>query len=149
MEIVNLKKVPFRDMTVIIGSCGVGMPELNNTLRKEMDGELAMVRCASISNLHPKEQVEAVARYVGMVGGIGRPIVILTVSPYVLQAVRYHAAKEGVEDDVQYLEAIADKSNNTVTLRVVTSELNRVFKELAEPLNAIMNVDAVREGMEI
>lgn len=149
MEIVNLKRVPFRDLTVIIGSCGVGIQELNNTLRMEMQGELAMIRCASLSNLHPKEQVETVARYVEMTKGIGRPIVLLTVSPFVLQAVRYYAAKEGVESNVQYLEAIADKSSNAVTLRVVSEDLNRVFKDMAEPLDAIMNVDAIREGVQL
>lgn len=65
---------------------------------------------------------------------------IATNSPYILQAVRYYAAKEGVEDKVAYY----DKTEEGI--KEITNTLNDAFVTFAYPLNNIMNVDQTRKG---
>ena len=38
---------------------------------------------------------------------------------------------------------------NLVDMEDVTKDLNRVFKKLAAPLTGIMNIDAVRKGIDL
>lgn len=64
---------------------------------------------------------------------------IITNSPYILQAIRYYAAKYGVEKNVVYYNVIDD---NMVD---ISSTLNNIFTSFAVPLNSIMNVDQVRK----
>lgn len=99
------------------------------------------------NHLHPEWQVEF-AKILVQLYQSGIPIVITTHSPYFLQAVRYYTAKEKIEDYVTYYMAQSTEEG-FVTMENVTENLNKVFVKLAAPLNAIMNVDAARQGIEI
>lgn len=99
------------------------------------------------NHLHPEWQVEF-AKILVQLYKSGIPIIITTHSPYFIQAIRFFAAKENAENYVTYYMAKPD-DNGLVTMEDVTDDLNQVFKKLSTPLSRIMNVDAVRQGIEI
>lgn len=99
------------------------------------------------NHLHPEWQIEF-AKVIVQIYKSGVPIVITTHSPYFLQAIRYYSAKEKAEDFVSYYMA-QPTEENFVKMEDVTKDLNQVFKKLAAPLTGIMNIDAVRQGIEL
>lgn len=99
------------------------------------------------NHLHPEWQVEF-AKILVQIYKSGVPVLVTTHSPYFLQAIRFFAAKEKAEDFVSYYMS-QPTGNGFVTMENVTNDLNKVFKKLAAPLTSVMNVDAVRQGIEI
>lgn len=95
------------------------------------------------NHLHPEWQVAFAEIMLNMVAQ-GIPIVISTHSPYFIQAVRYYAAKCGLENSVDYYFAEEDESGFS-TLEEVTGDLNRVFRKLSRPLSGVMDVDKIRK----
>ena len=57
-------------------------------------------------------------------------------------------AKEKAEDFVSYYMS-QPTGDGFVTMDNVTNDLNKVFKKLAAPLTSIMNIDAVRQGIDL
>lgn len=94
------------------------------------------------NHLHPQWQITFADVLVRLTSQ-GVPIVISTHSPYFIQAIRYSAAKYGIEDSVDYYFA-EGLPNGLSELNEVTHDLNRVFAKLSYPLNEVMNVDIVR-----
>lgn len=99
------------------------------------------------NHLHPEWQVQF-AKLLVQVSVSGIPVMITTHSPYFLQAIRYYAAKEKVEKYVSYYTSERQK-NGKVKMINVSNNLEVVFRKLAEPLNRIMNIDAIRTGLEL
>lgn len=96
-------------------------------------------------HLHPEWQLvfcETVVRLVKQ----NIPVVISSHSPYLIQGIRYYAAAYGVEDLTSYYFASPDKETGLSRFEDVTDDLNRVFSQLAGPLQQIMNVDEIRDS---
>lgn len=99
------------------------------------------------NHLYPAWQVEF-AKLLVQLSKSGIPVMITTHSSYFLQAIRYYAAKEKTEKYVNYYTSErTDKGLARMT--EVTDSLEDVFRYLAEPLNKVINVDAVRDGIEM
>ena len=99
------------------------------------------------NHLHPEWQVEF-AKILVQLARSGVPVVVTTHSPYFLQAIRYFAALEKIEDFINYYSA-ESVDGDMVDMVDVKNNLNGVFLKLATPLNKIMNVDAARQGIEL
>ena len=93
------------------------------------------------NHLHPRWQIEF-AKILVQLAEAGIPIVISSHSPYFIQGIRYFSVKYKMEGFVNYY--LANESGNLFVMEEVTNDLNRIFVKLAEPLNEIMNVDALR-----
>ncbi len=93
------------------------------------------------NHLHPEWQIKLAEIFVNLAKS-GQPILITTHSPYFLQAVKYHSAKEKFEKYVNYYIP-TDKGNNLVELEEISNDLNRAFELLAEPMNKIMEIDTM------
>ena len=93
------------------------------------------------NHLHPRWQIEF-AKVLVQLAQSGIPIVISSHSPYFIQGVRYFSVKYRMEKFVNYY--LANPSGGLVSMENVSSDLNRIFVKLAEPLNEIMNVDELR-----
>lgn len=114
---------------------------------KFIDANRPLVWDEPENHLHPEWQIEF-AKVIVQIYKSGIPVLITTHSPYFLQAIRYYSAKEHVEDFVSYYMA-QPTDENLVEMEDVTKDLNRVFKKLAAPLTGIMNIDAVRKGIDL
>lgn len=99
------------------------------------------------NHLHPEWQIEF-AKILVQIYRSGVPVIVTTHSPYFLQAIRYFAAKEKAEDFVSYYMS-QPTGDGFVTMDNVSNDLNKVFKKLAAPLTSIMNIDAVRQGIDL
>ena len=99
------------------------------------------------NHLHPEWQVQF-AKLLVQVSASGIPVMVTTHSPYFLQAIRYYAAKEKVEKYVSYYTSERE-NDGKVRMIDVSNNLEVVFRRLADPLNRIMNIDAVRAGIEL
>lgn len=91
------------------------------------------------NHLHPGWQVEFAKIIVDLMKNRGIPMVISTHSPYFIQAVRYYAAFYDVENAVNYYLA-EEGTDGMSVIEEVTTDLNRVFTKLAQPLDKIMNI---------
>lgn len=99
------------------------------------------------NHLHPEWQIEF-AKILVQIYKSGVPVIVTTHSPYFLQAIRYFSVKEKAEDFVSYYMS-QPTEDELVTMVNVTNDLNKVFKKLAAPLTSIMNIDAVRQGIDL
>lgn len=95
------------------------------------------------NHLHPEWQV-AFAEVLLQLVAQGIPILISTHSPYFIQAIRYYASMNGIENSVNYYFA-EEGEDGLSTLEDVTHDLNKVFVKLSQPLTKIMNVDKIRK----
>lgn len=98
------------------------------------------------NHLHPEWQVEFASILVQLAKS-GIPVVVSTHSPYFVQGIRYFSAKYDLESFVNYYLA-EERPDGLSDIREVTNTLNDLFLKLSAPLNAIMNVDAVRIKQE-
>lgn len=89
------------------------------------------------NHLHPEWQVIFAEKLVKLASE-GVPVVVTTHSPYFLQSIRYHAAKEKLGKYVNYyMPLVGDDQLSTVV--DVTDDLTSVFERLTEPLDDIMD----------
>lgn len=89
------------------------------------------------NHLHPEWQVVFAEKLVKLASE-GVPVLVTTHSPYFLQSIRYHAAKEKLGKYVNYYlpEVGLDQLSSVVD---VTNDLTGVFERLTEPLDGIMD----------
>lgn len=99
------------------------------------------------NHLHPAWQIEF-AKLLVQIAKSGAPLLITTHSPYFLQAIRYYAAAEQLEEYVHYYSA-ESATDGMVDMVEVTNNLSEVFHRLAAPLAEVMNVDAIRKGIKL
>lgn len=90
------------------------------------------------NHLHPEWQIKFAERFVEMAKA-GVPVLITSHSPYFIQGIRYYAEKLGMNKFVNYYLA-EDTEEGLSRLEDVTSDLNRIFVKLAEPMNTIINL---------
>lgn len=89
------------------------------------------------NHLHPEWQVVFAQKLVKLAGE-GVPVLVTTHSPYFLQSIRYHAAKEKIGKYVNYyMPEVGEDQLSTVV--DVTNDLTQVFERLTEPLGPIMD----------
>lgn len=89
------------------------------------------------NHLHPQWQVYF-ADILVQLAKSGIPIVVCSHSPYFIQAIRHFSAKYSIENNVDYYTSRLEK-DGLYTFDEVTADLNRVFAELANPMNQIMD----------
>ena len=89
------------------------------------------------NHLHPEWQVIFAEKLVKLANE-GVPVLVTTHSPYFLQSIRYHAAKEKLGKYVNYYQPSVG-SDQLSTVMDVTSDLTDVFEKLTEPLDDIMD----------
>ena len=149
----NRRSIIFKkqDLTILPINVASGIKSFG-VLQMLLDGECIDANRPLIwdepeNHLHPEWQVEFAKVLVQMYKS-GKPIVITTHSPYFLQAIRYFSAKEKAENFVSYYMA-QPTEDGFIEMENVTNDLNKVFKKLASPLSGIMNIDAVRQGIDL
>ncbi len=89
------------------------------------------------NHLHPEWQVVFAEKLVKLANE-GVPVLVTTHSPYFLQSIRYHAAKENMGKYVNYYLPMVGE-NQLSTVVDVTNDLSSVFERLTEPLDGIMD----------
>lgn len=111
-------------LIVLTSSVGINIIDIDNSIRYPEN------------STHPNHQVIFIQ---DMFKNDVKNKIILTHSPYILQAIRYYAALNGIENCVKYYDV-------THVITDVTTTLNDVFASFAEPINRIMNVDQARHS---
>jgi len=96
-------------------------------------------------HLHPEWQLVFCETVVRLVKS-NVPVIISSHSPYLIQGIRYYAAAYGIEDITSYYFAAQQHESGLSVFENVTNDLNRVFSQLAGPLQQIMNVDEARNS---
>lgn len=90
------------------------------------------------NHLHPEWQIKFAELLVRMTQ-VGVPIVVSSHSPYFIQAIRYFAHQLELDKYVNYY--LAEETEDGLSeLENVTTDLNRIFLKLAQPMNAIVNL---------
>lgn len=94
-------------------------------------------------HLHPEWQLVFCDTILRLVKE-GVPVVISSHSPYLIQGLRYFAALHGIEGISNYYLAVKNPETELVRFEEVNEDLNRIFSQLALPLQQIMNVAEAR-----
>ncbi len=87
-------------------------------------------------HLHPEWQLKYAHVIVKLVK-YGIPVVISSHSPYMIQALRYYAMKEEIDDRIKFYLSEKD-DDELVYIKDVTDDLNQIFTKLAKPLGKVM-----------
>jgi predicted ATPase len=87
-------------------------------------------------HLHPEWQLKYAEIIVKLVK-YGVPVIISSHSPYMIQALRYYAMKEEIDDIAKFYLAEKDE-DGLVKIKDVTDDLNQIFQKLAKPLGKVM-----------
>lgn len=83
-------------------------------------------------HLHPKWQVEFAKLLVLLQKEFNLNIVLMTHSPYFIQAIEVYSAKYEIANRCNYY--LSDLENNRVIIEDVTLEIDKIYKKLATPL---------------
>lgn len=133
----NEKKVKLHSINVASGIKTFGIIQLLLDAGELNTGKMLIIDEPE-NHLHPKWQIELACLVVNLAKK-GIPLMISSHSPYFIQGIRFFAHKEQIENIVNYYLAEENESNLS-TITDVTSDLNKIFVKLAEPLNKIMNL---------
>lgn len=133
------KKVKVKPINVASGIKTFGLLQILLEVN-EINEKKMLIMDEPENHLHPKWQIEC-ARLIVQLAKAGIPIMISSHSPYFIQGIRYFVNKEKIEGITNYYLAEEDEETGMSIVNDVTEDLNRVFVKLAEPLNAILNLD--------
>lgn len=134
----------FAPINVASGMKAFGMLQMLLDM-KFVSGSKVLIWDEPENHLHPEWQVEFAKIMVDLAAN-GMKILVTTHSPYFIQGVRFYAAKQDVEDKINYYLA-ENTANNRSVLRCVNNTLNDIYQKLTAPLVKVMNVDAQRKRL--
>ena len=129
-------------LIVIIGRAKCNLTEMEYLAKDSFPG-LQIIKPIEKITYHPQDKVDEVEILIqDIVEAYEEPVVLMTLDPYILQAVRYYSAKFKIRDKVAYYIVDMDDNNpeDIIGLHCITHDLNQAFLQLATPLTKIMNI---------
>lgn len=129
-------------LIVIIGRAKCNLTEMEYLAKDSFPG-LQIIKPIEKITYHPQDKVDEVEILIqDIVEVYDEPVVLMTLDPYILQAVRYYSAKFKICDKVAYYIVDMDDNNpeDIIGLHCITHDLNQAFSQLATPLTKIMNL---------
>ena len=129
-------------LIVIIGRAKCNLTEMEYLAKDSFPG-LQIIKPIEKITYHPQDKVDEVEILIqDIVEAYEEPVVLMTLDPYILQAVRYYSAKFKIRDKVAYYIVDMDDNNpeDIIGLHCITHDLNQAFLQLATPLTNIMNL---------
>lgn len=129
-------------LIVIIGRAKCNLTEMEYLAKDSFPG-LQIIKPIEKITYHPQDKVDEVEILIqDIVEAYEEPVVLMTLDPYILQAVRYYSAKFKIRDKVAYYIVDMDDNNpeDIIGLHCITHDLNQAFLQLATPLTNIMNI---------
>ena len=112
-------------------------------LAKDSFPGLQIIKPIEKITYHPQDKIDEVEILIqDIVEAYEEPVVLMTLDPYILQAVRYYSAKFKIHNKVAYYIVDMDENNpeDIIGLHCITHDLNQAFLQLATPLTNIMNL---------
>ena len=129
-------------LIVIIGRAKCNLTEMEYLAKDSFPG-LQIIKPIEKITYHPQDKVDEVEILIqDIVEVYEEPVVLMTLDPYILQAVRYYSAKFKIHDKVAYYIVDMDDNNpeDIIGLHCITHDLNQAFLQLTIPLTNIMNI---------
>ena len=129
-------------LIVIIGRAKCNLTEMEYLAKDSFPG-LQIIKPIEKITYHPQDKVDEVEILIqDIVEAYEEPVVLMTLDPYILQAVRYYSAKFKIHDKVAYYIVDMDDNNpeDIIGLHCITHDLNQAFLQLTTPLTNIMNI---------
>lgn len=129
-------------LIVIVGRAKCNLTEMEYLAKDSFPG-LQIIKPIEKITYHPQDKVDEVEILIqDIVEVYEEPVVLMTLDPYILQAVRYYSAKFKIHDKVAYYIVDMDDNNpeDIIGLHCITHDLNQAFLQLATPLTNIMNL---------
>lgn len=129
-------------LIVIVGRAKCNLTEMEYLAKDSFPG-LQIIKPIEKITYHPQDKVDEVEILIqDIVEAYEEPVVLMTLDPYILQAVRYYSAKFKIRDKVAYYIVDMDDNNpeDIIGLHCITHDLNQAFLQLATPLTNIMNI---------
>ena len=129
-------------LIVIIGRAKCNLTEMEYLAKDSFPG-LQIIKPIEKITYHPQDKVDEVEILIqDIVEAYEEPVVLMTLDPYILQAVRYYSAKFKIHNKVAYYIVDMDDNNpeDIIGLHCITHDLNQAFLQLATPLTNIMNL---------
>ena len=129
-------------LIVIIGRAKCNLTEMEYLAKDSFPG-LQIIKPIEKITYHPQDKVDEVEILIqDIVEAYEEPVVLMTLDPYILQAVRYYSAKFKIHDKVAYYIVDMDENNpeDIIGLHCITHDLNQAFLQLTTPLTNIMNI---------
>lgn len=129
-------------LIVIVGRAKCNLTEMEYLAKDSFPG-LQIIKPIEKITYHPQDKVDEVEILIqDIVEVYEEPVVLMTLDPYILQAVRYYSAKFKIHDKVAYYIVDMDENNpeDIIGLHCITHDLNQAFSQLATPLTKIMNI---------
>ena len=129
-------------LIVIIGRAKCNLTEMEYLAKDSFPG-LQIIKPIEKITYHPQDKVDEVEILIqDIVEAYEEPVVLMTLDPYILQAVRYYSAKFKIRDKVAYYIVDMDDNNpeDIIGLHCITNDLNQAFLQLTTPLTNIMNI---------
>ena len=129
-------------LIVIIGRAKCNLTEMEYLAKDSFPG-LQIIKPIEKITYHPQDKVDEVEILIqDIVEAYEEPVVLMTLDPYILQAVRYYSAKFKIRDKVAYYIVDMDDNNpeDIIGLHCITHDLNQAFLQLTIPLTNIMNI---------
>lgn len=129
-------------LIVIIGRAKCNLTEMEYLAKDSFPG-LQIIKPIEKITYHPQDKVDEVEILIqDIVEVYEDPVVLMTLDPYILQAVRYYSAKFKIHDKVAYYIVDMDDNNpeDIIGLHCITHDLNQAFLQLTTPLTNIMNI---------
>lgn len=129
-------------LIVIVGRAKCNLTEMEYLAKDSFPG-LQIIKPIEKITYHPQDKVDEVEILIqDIVEAYEEPVVLMTLDPYILQAVRYYSAKFKIHDKVAYYIVDMDDNNpeDIIGLHCITHDLNQAFLQLTIPLTNIMNI---------
>ena len=129
-------------LIVIVGRAKCNLTEMEYLAKDSFPG-LQIIKPIEKITYHPQDKVDEVEILIqDIVEVYEEPVVLMTLDPYILQAVRYYSAKFKIHDKVAYYIVDMDDNNpeDIIGLHCITHDLNQAFLQLTIPLTNIMNI---------
>ena len=129
-------------LIVIVGRAKCNLTEMEYLAKDSFPG-LQIIKPIEKITYHPQDKVDEVEILIqDIVEAYEEPVVLMTLDPYILQAVRYYSAKFKIRDKVAYYIVDMDDNNpeDIIGLHCITHDLNQAFLQLTTPLTNIMNI---------
>ena len=129
-------------LIVIVGRAKCNLTEMEYLAKDSFPG-LQIIKPIEKITYHPQDKVDEVEILIqDIVEAYEEPVVLMTLDPYILQAVRYYSAKFKIHNKVAYYIVDMDENNpeDIIGLHCITHDLNQAFLQLATPLTNIMNL---------
>ena len=129
-------------LIVIVGRAKCNLTEMEYLAKDSFPG-LQIIKPIEKITYHPQDKVDEVEILIqDIVEVYEEPVVLMTLDPYILQAVRYYSAKFKIHDRVAYYIVDMDDNNpeDIIGLHCITHDLNQAFLQLTTPLTNIMNI---------